>query len=119
MSEQLTIEVERDLKKALLHYCETTSESIDSVVSRALREFIAKTPDETEERWFGLAATEYFALSEEKREALWTQMYGVELDKPQPEEREVRTSALTPRQRGREALRRRLHEIRKKSAAHS
>ena len=99
MSEQLTIEVEKNLKKALLRYCKTTSESIDSVVSRALLDFMAKTPNETEERWFGLTVTDYFALSEEKREALWNKMYGVELERPQPGERDIQPSALTPRQR--------------------
>jgi predicted transcriptional regulator len=118
VSEQLTIEVEENLKKALLHYCKATKENLNSVVGRALREFMAKTPNDADELWFGLTATDYFSLSEENREALWNEMYGVELEKPQPAEREVQTSALTPRQRGRETLRRRIREICKKPAAH-
>jgi hypothetical protein len=119
MSEQLTVEVEPDLKKALLHYCETTSESIDSVVSRALLDFMAKATDTKEQRWFGLPSEDYFSLSEEERETLWTRASKEELDKLQLSEREIRSDAVTARQRNRAALHRRLLEIRQKSASHS
>ena len=118
MSEQLTIEVEKNLKKALLHYCETTSESIDSVVSRALQEFIARTQNKEEETWFGLPSEDYFSLSEEEREALWNRASEEELDKLQLSERDIRSDAVTARQRNREALHRRLLEIRQKSTSH-
>jgi hypothetical protein len=72
-----------------------------------------------EERWFGLSIDDYLALPEEEREALWSKAYRVELDKPQPPEREAHPRAITPRQRDREALRRRLREIRKKSTSHA
>lgn len=119
MSEQLTVEVEKNLKKALLHYCEKTSENIDSVVSRALQEFIAKTQSKEEEMWFGLPSEDYFSLPEEEREALWDQASEEELDKLRLSERDIRANAVTARQRNRETLHRKLLEIRQKSASHS
>lgn len=119
MGERLTVEIGKDLKKALLRYCETSSESPSAVVDRALKEFIAKTRGTGEEKWFGLPAEDYLALAEEKREALWKRAYEVELDKPQPPERETHSRVATSRQRGRETLRRRSREIREKSATHS
>ena len=119
MGEQLPVKIEKSLKEALLRYCEVVRESPSSVVDRALREFMAKVQGKGGEKWFGLPFEGYLALPEEKRGALWKKAYRVELDKPQPPEREIQPCALTPRQRGGEALRRRLRAIRKKTAAHS
>jgi len=119
MGERLTVEIERSLKQALLRYCEVTSASPSAVVNRALKEFIAKMQEKGEERWFGLSIDDYLALPEEEREALWNKAYRVEIDEPRPSEREAHPRAITPRQRGREALRRRLREVRKKSASHA
>ncbi len=99
MSEQLMIEVETNLKKALLHYCKTTSKSLDSVVSRALQEFIARAQDKREETWFGLPSEDYFSLPEEEREALWNRASEEELDKLQLTEREIRSNTVAARQR--------------------
>ena len=99
MSEQLTIEVERNLKKALLHYCETTSESLDSVVNRAILDFIAKETDTKGQTWFGLPSEDYFSLPEEEREALWNRASEEELDKLQLTEREIRSDAISDQQR--------------------
>lgn len=118
MGERLTVEIEASLKHALMQYCKVTSASLSAVVDRALKEFIAKTRKKEEERWFGLSIEDYLALSEEEREALWSKAYRIELDKPQPPEREAHSRVSTPRQRGSEALRRRLREIRKKLASH-
>jgi hypothetical protein len=98
MGEQLTIEIEKSLKEALLRYCEITSESPSSAVGRALKEFIAKARGKGGEEWFGLPVEDYSALPEEEREALWSHAYRLELDKPQPSEREARPHTLTPRQ---------------------
>ena len=119
MGEQLTIEIEKSLKEALLQYCEITNESPSYVVGRALKEFIAKARSKGGEEWFGLPVENYLALPEEEREALWSHAYRLELDKLQLPEKEARPHALTPPQRGSEALRRRIRESRKKSAAHS
>ena len=119
MGERLTVEIGKSLKRALLRYCEVTNASPGAVIDRALKEFIAKTQKRGEERWFGLPVDDYLALSEEEREALWSKAYRVELDKPQPLERETRPRVITPRQRGGETLRRRLREIRKRSASHA
>jgi predicted transcriptional regulator len=118
MGEQLTIEIEKNLTEALLRFCETSSESPSAVVDRALTEFIAKARSKGKEKWFGLPTEDYLALPEEKRAALWNKAYKVELDKRQPPEREAQPRALPPRQRGREALRRRIRKIREESASH-
>ena len=117
MDEQLTIEIEQSLKKALLRYCKASHENLNAIVGRALQEFIDKTPDKDEETWFGLSAKDYLALSDEKRNALWNRAYGRELERHQPRERDVRADTRTPRQRSRETLRRRLREIREKPTA--
>ena len=116
--ERLTVGIKKSLKQALLRYCEVTSASPSAVVDRALKEFMTKTHGKEKEKWFGLPGDNYLALSEEQREALWNKAYCTELDKPQPPEREAHPRVITPRQRGSEALRRRLREIRKKSASH-
>jgi predicted transcriptional regulator len=117
MDEQLTVEIEGDLKKALLRYCKARHENPNTIVGRAVREFIAKTPGNEEETWFGLSATDYFALADEKRDALWNRAYGREFERHQPREQDVRADARTPGQRSRETLRRRLREIREKPSA--
>jgi hypothetical protein len=48
MDEQLTIEIERGLKKALLRYCKASHENLNAIVGRALQEFIAETPKDEE-----------------------------------------------------------------------
>ena len=118
MGEQLTVEIEQSLKEVLLRYCEASNESPSAVIDRALKEFIAKTQDKKGETWFGLPADDYFSQSEEEREELWNRAYSEEFNKLQLREREVRPDALTPRQRDREALHRRLQKIRKKSPPH-
>jgi hypothetical protein len=118
MGEQLTIKIEKSLKDVLLRYCKAVGESPSSVVDRALKEFMAKAQGKGGEKWFGLPAEDYLALPEDAREALWNRVYGVELDSLQLAEREVQPHTFPPRQRGRETLRRRIREIRKKSAAH-
>ncbi|MBI3801268.1 MAG: hypothetical protein HY268_30390 [Deltaproteobacteria bacterium] len=113
-------EMRKDLKKARLRYCcATSSESPSSVVDRALKEVIAKARGTREEKWFGLPAEDYLALAEEKKEALWKGAYEEELGKPRLPARAVNSRVVTPRQRSREALRRRGREIREKSVSHS
>ena len=119
MGERLTVEIRKNLKKALLRYCATSSESPSSVVDRALKEFIAKARGTREEKGFGLPAEDYLALAEEKKETLWKRAYEGELDKSRLPESEVHSRVVTARQRGRETLRRRVREIREKSASHS
>jgi hypothetical protein len=117
-TERLTVGIKKSLKQALLRYCGVTNASPSAVVDRALKEFMTKTRGREKEEWFGLPGDNYLALSEEQREALWNKTYRLELDNPQPPEREAHSRVITPRQRSREALRRRLCEIRKKSASH-
>lgn len=119
MGEQLTVEIEKSLKEVLLRYCEAVRESPSVIVDRALREFMARARSKGGGKWFGLSVEDYLALSEEERETLWNKTYEVELERQKLPEKEVRPRAVTPRQRGRETLRRRLREIREKPAAHS
>jgi len=119
MGEQLTVEIEKSLKAALLHYCEVSNESPSVVIDRALKEFIVKMQNQKGETWFGLPADDYFSRSEEEREELWNRAYSEEFNKLQLREKEVRPDAVTARQRNREALHRKLLEIRQKSASHS
>ena len=58
-----------------------------SIVDHALKEFIAKVQSERREEWFGLPFSDYVALSEEEREALWRKAYKGELDKSRSPER--------------------------------
>ncbi len=98
MGEQLTVEIERSLKEVLLRYCEASNESPDSVINRALAEFMTKERKAEDDTWFGLPSEDYFSLSEEEREALWTRASEEELDKLQLSEREICSDALTARQ---------------------
>ena len=113
--ETITIEIDKELKQALLRYSSTKNESLSAIVTRAIREFLAFSQQQENELWFGMPATEYFALSEKEREALWNKAYQEQLDKPQPKEREVSPDVVTPEQRNIEAIRRRLHEIRSRA----
>jgi predicted transcriptional regulator len=119
MGEQLTVEIEKNLKEVLLRYCEAVRESPSAIVDRALRDFMAQARSKGGGEWFGLSVEDYLTLSEEERETLWNKAYGIELERHQLPEKEVRPRAVTPRQRGRETLCRRLREIREKPAAHS
>jgi hypothetical protein len=107
------------LRKASKRVCEAFGESPSAIVDHALEEFMAKVDSERREEWFGLPFSEYVALSEEEGEELWHKAYEEELDKSWSSERSVELSARTPRQRGREALRRRIREVGKKPASHS
>jgi len=119
MGEQLIVEIEQSLKEVLLRYCEASNESPDSVINRAVAEFMTKEKKTRDNTWFGLPSEDYFSRSEEEREALWNRASEEELDKLQLSEREIHSDAVTARQRNREALHRRLLEIRQKSASHS
>jgi predicted transcriptional regulator len=113
--ETLTVKIDKELKQTLLRYSSTKNESPSAIVSRALQEFLAFSQQQESELWFGMPATEYFALSEKEREALWDRAYQEELNKPQPKEREVSPDVVTPGQRGIETIRRGLREIRSRA----
>ncbi len=62
MGEQLTVEIEQSLKEILLRYCEASNESPDSVINRALAEFMTKERKAEDDTWFGLPSEDYFSL---------------------------------------------------------
>ena len=113
--ETLTVEIDKELKQTLLQYSSTQNETPSAIVTRALREFLVLSQQQESELWFGMLASEYFALSEKKREALWDRAYQEQLDKPQMKEREVSPDVVTLGQRNIEAIRRRLREIRSRA----
>ena len=113
--ERLTVEIDKELKQTLLRYSSTKNESPSVIVTRALREFLSFSQQQESDLWFGMPTTEYFALSEKERGALWDRAYQEELNKPQPKEREVSPDVVTPGQRSIEAIRRRLREIRSRT----
>ena len=69
--ETLTVEIDKELKQTLLRYSSTKNETPSVIVTRALREFLSFSQQQENELWFGMPATEYFALSEKEREELW------------------------------------------------
>ncbi len=108
--ETLTIKIDEELKETLFRYSSIKNESPSAIVTRALREFLASSQQQESGSWFGLPATEYFALSEKEREALWNRAY-----QEQPTEREVSPDVVTAGQRDIETIRRRLREIRSRT----
>jgi len=111
--ETLTIEIDKELKQALLQYSSTKNESPNVVVSKALREFLAFSQHHEKELWFGISANRYFALSEKGRQALWDRAYQEQLDKPEFKKIEVSPNVVIPEQKNIESIRQKLCEPRK------
>lgn len=139
MTETVTIELDSKLKRALDQKCRAMKMPVDKVVEQLIRGFVnakdsqmkATYLDEValnqflaeqlkdvkiadDDLFFGdLTVKEYFALSDEEREALWTKAYLEELDKTESEEeKEVSPHAVPVEQRSHQEFRRRLAELR-------
>jgi len=146
MTRTLTIELDSKLKGALYQKCRAMKMPVDKVVEQLIQDFVnGKAPqtkathlDEVALNQFlaeqlkdvkiadddlffgGLTDKEYFALSDEEREALWTKAYLEELDKTESEEeKEVFPNAVPVEQRSHQEFRRRLAELRARQKADS
>ncbi len=141
MTETLTIQLNPKLKGALDQKCRAMKEPVDKVVEQLIQDFVDGDASQTkatpldqerldpfiaelvkdvklsdDDLFFGdLTAKEYFALSDEEREALWTKAYLEELDKTESKKEEgVSPNAVPAGQRLSEEMRRRLREHRRR-----
>ena len=125
MTEKLTIQIEPELKEALLNKCQAASEQIDAVVNHLIREFVREpkqTPQEEDVEEFiteitsrinisddemlpcGLTVAQYLALSDDEQQALWDAASS-KLDETLEDEREVKPNVITAGQRRNKKMR--------------
>ena len=73
MGQSLQVEVDEELGERLSEKCRVLQLTVDEVVSRLIEGFVeAHTQGEDEAFAEGLTTGDYYALSEEEREALWS-----------------------------------------------
>jgi DNA-directed RNA polymerase specialized sigma subunit len=125
MTEELTIQIEPELKRAILDKCQTASEQVDAVINRLIRKFVSEPKQASQEDDIekfiteiasrinvsesemlpcGLTAAQYLTLSDDEQQALWDAASS-KLDETLEEEKEVKPDVITTRQRRNQKMR--------------